>query len=82
MAITYENVLGVNADSAEEYRERRGEQEAGVLVGVPQGEYARAHVALKVVHQGLYVPGIKVYMNPRGRLRIAQSNIELITIVV
>ena len=49
-------MLGVNADHAEEYRERRGEQQPGVLERVAQREYARADVALEMVHQRLYVP--------------------------
>lgn len=57
---TYQHVLSVNTDETEEDSQRWGKEESGVFEGIAQGEYARAHVTLEVVHQGLEVPKILI----------------------
>jgi hypothetical protein len=59
--ITYEYVLGMNANNAEEYCERRGEQKTRVFESVAKRKHARANVTLEVVHQGLCVPKTDIY---------------------
>jgi len=55
---THQDVLSVHADDTEKNRQRRRQQQSGILKSVSQREDPRTNVTLEQMHHGFQVPAV------------------------